>query len=357
VGVVDNALNMVRGSVDLTDAFAPAYELQCKRRFPVFGLILASLFVAYPGVALVTHGMQNALNYLVTFALPAALITALALWCRRSTNTRSAPWLAALGCTTAFVGPLVSALQTNHVADTTFALLVVVCVGITVYRAIPFWVTMATFLASYCATVTSLAISDSSTADAIIAGFVAACVAFAVFALQRAAVRHDAIAAKELAYRASHDALTGLVNRYALDSAGEAVIAVARRTGSNVFVGFVDIDGLSEINNQYGHGAGDEVITAVARALTNSVREADLISRWGGDEIVLIGIGDGPDAHRIEEAVRDFALLTTAVPGWDGQVSVGVTTARSTTASFETLIHIADTEMYERRGRRRSGAA
>jgi len=357
MSVVAHALDKIRGITDLTDAFAPAYELECKQRFPVFGFLIASMFTAYTGIAIVTHGTEHILNYLVTFVLPAALIAALALWCRRSTSTRSAPWLAALGDTIAFSGPLASALETNHVADTAFALLVFVCVGITVFRALPFWVVTATFLAVYCATVTSLGISDESTADAIVAGVVAVCVAFAVFAMQRAAIRRTTTSAKELTYRASHDALTGLLNRHALESAGQSLIAFARRSGSNVFAAFVDIDGLGEINNQYGHGAGDEAITTVAHALTNSVREADIVSRWGGDEIVLVGIGDGPDVHRIEEAVRDFAVRNSAVPGWDGQVSAGVVALPSVGTSFEGLILTADAEMYERRGRRRSGAA
>ena len=170
-------------------------------------------------------------------------------------------------------------------------------------------------------------------------------------------MREFAEAKAELRHAAGHDALTGLVNRHGLQTAGPTLMALARRDGRNVFAAFVDIDRLSEINNQYGHGAGDEVITTVAHALLNSVRDADIVSRWGGDEIVLVGIGDGPDAHRIEDAVRDFALRTSAIPGWDGQVSVGVTTIASTDTSFESLILTADAEMYERRGRRRSGAA
>jgi diguanylate cyclase (GGDEF)-like protein len=87
---------------------------------------------------------------------------------------------------------------------------------------------------------------------------------------------------------AFRDPLTGLYNRRYLDDALERELQRARRQGYPVSVLVIDIDRFKELNDQHGHQAGDEVLTALASELHASVRADDLACRWGGEEFVLV---------------------------------------------------------------------
>ena len=111
-------------------------------------------------------------------------------------------------------------------------------------------------------------------------------------------MRRYADAESKLSFLAGHDPLTGLLNRGGLEIRSSALLALAQREKRSVFAVFIDIDGLSNINNAHGHLAGDLVISEIAVAATRLVRAADLVARWGGDELVIIGLGEGPDLSR-----------------------------------------------------------
>ncbi len=92
----------------------------------------------------------------------------------------------------------------------------------------------------------------------------------------------------DLAYRADHDAQTGLANRASLRTRlGLRLGAPSPRSGA-VGVLFCDVDHLKKINDQHGHLAGDEVISRVAARLAGAVRHQDLVARMGGDEFVIV---------------------------------------------------------------------
>ena len=347
----------LRDHTDFGEEYAAAYDAAAKRDLAFIGAFGAVLFVLFAAVDALTHPGDQTAARLVTSLVPAAIIGVLALWSRRGLSAGLAPWMVLVGGLVALLGPLATVVFTDHASDLGYAMLILATTGAVVYRQRPLWTFVTFGLAAYIVAATRAPVSQDTLGDWIAAGLMATGLGIALFTARRASVRQIVAASERLAYMAGHDALTGLVNRHGLETAGPTVLALARRDGRTVFAAFVDIDRLSEINNEHGHGAGDEVIRSVADALRNCVREADVVSRWGGDEIVLVGIGDGPDAHRIEEAVRDHALPHAAVPDWDGQVSVGVVALPSVNASFEALILTADAAMYERRGRRRSGAA
>jgi len=103
--------------------------------------------------------------------------------------------------------------------------------------------------------------------------------------------------AVRLAHLAQRDALTDLPNRVLLyDRVAQAIVA-ARRRGGMVALLFVDLDGFKAVNDVYGHALGDRLLKAVAERLAKTVRAADTVSRFGGDEfVVLLPEVDGPDA-------------------------------------------------------------
>lgn len=149
------------------------------------------------------------------------------------------------------------------------------------------------------------------------------------------------------------DELTGLLNRHGLQAQLARVLALAQRAEEPVFALFIDIDGLKVANDRHGHAFGDEVIEAASRAVLASVRGGDLVARWGGDELVVVGIGHHPDpadfSHRLDQHVTATGVDRA---WWPGHLSVGFAEAEASTASVDDLIELADADMYGRRGAR-----
>jgi diguanylate cyclase (GGDEF)-like protein len=87
---------------------------------------------------------------------------------------------------------------------------------------------------------------------------------------------------------ATHDALTGLLNRHGFGLVAQQAVLEARRNHSSLCVLILDLDHFKQINDQHGHLAGDLVLRHFAELLTQQVRQADLISRWGGEEFVVL---------------------------------------------------------------------
>lgn len=92
----------------------------------------------------------------------------------------------------------------------------------------------------------------------------------------------------EVDHYATFDALTGLVNRRTLVGRLEHALARGQRTHVMPTVFFCDLDGFKAINDQYGHDAGDDVIVTAGRRLDAVIRSGDTVSRWGGDEFVVV---------------------------------------------------------------------
>jgi diguanylate cyclase (GGDEF)-like protein/PAS domain S-box-containing protein len=93
---------------------------------------------------------------------------------------------------------------------------------------------------------------------------------------------------ESLRFLATHDSLTQLLNRRALLARMGTVLAHAPRRNGRMAVLFADLDGLKDVNDAYGHAAGDQLIVEAARRLTAQVRDEDLVARLGGDEFVLV---------------------------------------------------------------------
>jgi diguanylate cyclase (GGDEF)-like protein len=92
----------------------------------------------------------------------------------------------------------------------------------------------------------------------------------------------------ELAETSGRDALTGLLTRTRFLDRLAAAVATARRNGQSLSVLFIDLDDFKRINDTRGHSAGDDVLQWVGAKLSESVRESDAASRFGGDEFVLL---------------------------------------------------------------------
>ena len=93
---------------------------------------------------------------------------------------------------------------------------------------------------------------------------------------------------KQISHMALHDALTDLPNRVLLEDRIKVALRMARRSGQRVAVCFIDLDHFKNVNDSLGHTAGDQLLKAFARQVKMQMREGDTLSRWGGDEFVLL---------------------------------------------------------------------
>jgi diguanylate cyclase (GGDEF)-like protein/PAS domain S-box-containing protein len=118
---------------------------------------------------------------------------------------------------------------------------------------------------------------------------------------------------KELEQEAKHDALTGLLNRRALDSLLPIAQARADRSNKLLALMFLDLDGFKGINDNYGHDAGDELLRTISQRLKASVRRTDSLIRLAGDEFIVILEGIVPGADEVREVATKL-LMAIAEP-------------------------------------------
>ena len=156
---------------------------------------------------------------------------------------------------------------------------------------------------------------------------------------------------EELAFLATHDALTGLPNRTLILDRVEQMLVRARHSKAPVAALFVDVDNFKSINDTLGHGAGDELLRAVAARLDGVVRDIDALGRLGGDEFVVVAEGmaldSGPEmiAERLLDALKQpFELEGAEQTRLAVTASVGI--AAGDRVSAEELLRDADIAMY-----------
>jgi two-component system cell cycle response regulator len=159
------------------------------------------------------------------------------------------------------------------------------------------------------------------------------------------------------------DALTGVQNRRAFDASLAMEVARTRRNGSPLSVVVFDIDHFKKVNDTYGHPAGDQVLVAFAQVLTDTLRESDVVYRFGGEEFVAI-LPDTPlgGAYQAADRVLD-ECRRRSIPV-DGQTlritaSAGVATVCGPDANAKGLLAKADGALYhaKRQGRDRAAMA
>jgi diguanylate cyclase (GGDEF)-like protein len=150
---------------------------------------------------------------------------------------------------------------------------------------------------------------------------------------------------EEQASEARIDALTGLANRRAVEEILAAEIARAQRFSHQLAVVLLDLDRFKEINDSFGHAAGDVMLRAVSRLLTSLARQGDTVARWGGEEfVVVLPETDLPGAQRFAERLRRTIEAHT-VGDMQTSTSCGVATMLPDDTVDE-LIGAADQALY-----------
>ncbi len=164
---------------------------------------------------------------------------------------------------------------------------------------------------------------------------------------------------EQLARHAFQDSLTGLANRRLLLDHLDHALLQADRTGSQVAVLFCDIDRFKVVNDNLGHQVGDELLRVVGDRLRRAVRPADTLSRFGGDEFVILleGVYSADDAIEVGNGVLDALRDPVILSGGHELVatmSIGIALSESA-KSRDDLLHDADVAMYRAKERGRGG--
>lgn len=140
---------------------------------------------------------------------------------------------------------------------------------------------------------------------------------------------------------ASHDGLTGCFARASGEELLDIQFHIAARSGAPLSIAFLDVDNFKQINDQFGHDAGDRILTALAEKLRANLRTGDIILRWGGDEFVIIlpdtnrptaamaiarlresGLGVRPDGSRLTASFGMAERLADGAENWHDLVKI-----------------------------------
>lgn len=145
------------------------------------------------------------------------------------------------------------------------------------------------------------------------------------------------------------DDLTGLHNTRFLREQMARELASSQRSGQPLSILMVDVDDLKHVNDRFGHLAGDELLTGVGRAIRSVLRPSDVVTRYGGDEfVVLLPETTGQAAHKVAERIaQSIADLSPTHGEVQATVSIGIALYPSDGATQDELFHRADGAMLE----------
>jgi len=156
---------------------------------------------------------------------------------------------------------------------------------------------------------------------------------------------------RQLERMAHYDALTGVPNRVLLGDRLRQAIVQTRRSGRQLALVYLDLDGFKEVNDVHGHETGDQLLIALAQRLRDALREGDTLARLGGDEFVavLADLGAASECEAILQRLLQAAATPLVVRGRTLQLSasLGVTLYPQDGADADTLLRHADQAMYQ----------
>lgn len=166
--------------------------------------------------------------------------------------------------------------------------------------------------------------------------------------------------ARELKFKATHDALTGLSNRMLFDEYSERALARASRYNTKFAVIFCDLNGFKAINDNLGHHVGDELLIEVSKRLQSIMRKTDIISRFGGDEFVTLAtdLNHPYSIKAIIDKIEEIFSIPFVLK--DHELSIATSIGSAIYADDGTtigdLLKVADKRMYKDKKQKKMAA-
>lgn len=168
------------------------------------------------------------------------------------------------------------------------------------------------------------------------------------------------LAEQHITQLALYDGLTRLPNRLLLDNELSRAIDDARRDGTQVALGFIDLDHFKEVNDAFGHKIGDEMLVSVADRLSGVLRDTGLLARWGGDEFIALipNLTEQSGLRDLAEQLRLAAQQSVLLAGQETSptISVGFAVYPQDAGSADELLSAADHTMYHAKTTGRNNA-
>jgi diguanylate cyclase (GGDEF)-like protein/PAS domain S-box-containing protein len=163
--------------------------------------------------------------------------------------------------------------------------------------------------------------------------------------------------ASQLLWQASHDVLTGLVNRHELEQRLADLIETARTQGREHALMFMDLDNFKAVNDTCGHDAGDELLRQLTQVMLGRMRGSDTLARFGGDDFAALLESCPPDqalriANAVRESVRDYRFV------WQDKtfsvsISIGLVLIDAQSGDAKQVLGLADASCYEAKSKGR----
>ena len=158
-----------------------------------------------------------------------------------------------------------------------------------------------------------------------------------------------------LMHRARHDPLTGVFNRYALAEMLEQEALRAQRYKHPIGVLMIDVNRFKEVNDRFGHAAGDKVLQLVAQVLCSSVRGTDYVVRYGGDEFLLLLTETNGETQIVRDRIIETMSSRSPIDlQFDFPITLSIGIAHwmpDTSTSIESILSQADQAMYAEKRR------
>ena len=162
---------------------------------------------------------------------------------------------------------------------------------------------------------------------------------------------------RKLETHSRHDALTGLLNRRGMTDAADYLIGLLERGDSTIAVAFADIDDFKRVNDTLGHQEGDRILKNIAGIFKNTIRQSDLVARWGGDEFVMLFPRTTLEqakklAQRQDEEIEALSRRSGVPFG----ITFGLIETSAEEDDLDSMLAKVDREMYRAKKEKRSSS-
>lgn len=205
----------------------------------------------------------------------------------------------------------------------------------------------------------SMIAADLDKSDRVVAYFLVLFLLLAVLLRSERAILRSSRSEQRAQYQAAHDTLTGLPNRAAL-LAQLSHDTIPPQSALPLSVMFIDLDGFKLVNDQYGHGAGDELIACAAARVRGVLRRDDIAARYGGDEFVVAARLGRRDAQTLAQRLIDALVEPFHLEAGEVAISASIGIACADGSAYKSLSDLiteADAAMYDAKQRSPGGYA